>query len=149
MPYAGFWARFLAMIIDGLLFGIVFVPFAIFMAILTPAMGGTLPSSSDDPRAAILAVGYLFFILVSVVGGWIYFAAMESSHYQATLGKRALSLRVTDLNGQRISFGRATGRYFGKMLSSAIFHIGYLMAAFTEKKQALHDILAKCLVLKQ
>jgi uncharacterized RDD family membrane protein YckC len=55
---------------------------------------------------------------------------------------------VTDLNGQRISFGRATGRYFGKMLSSAVFHIGYLMAAFTEKKQALHDILAKCLVVK-
>jgi uncharacterized RDD family membrane protein YckC len=148
MPYAGFWARFLAMIIDGLLFGIVFVPVAIFMAIFTPAMRGTLPSSGDDPRAAILAVGYLFFILVSVVGGWIYFAAMESSHYQATLGKRAVGLRVTDLNGQRISFGRASGRYFGKMLSSAVFHIGYLMAAFTEKKQALHDILAKCLVVK-
>jgi uncharacterized RDD family membrane protein YckC len=74
---------------------------------------------------------------------------MESSAKQATVGKMALGLVVTDLNGNRITFARATGRYFGKALSSLILHIGYLMAGFTPKKQALHDIIAECLVVKQ
>jgi uncharacterized RDD family membrane protein YckC len=72
---------------------------------------------------------------------------MESSPLQATIGKLAVGLRVTDLQGQRISFGRATGRFFAKWLSGAILLIGYLMAGFTEKKQALHDRIAGCLVL--
>ncbi|HXI44099.1 MAG TPA: RDD family protein, partial [Bryobacteraceae bacterium] len=73
--------------------------------------------------------------------------AMESSHYQATLGKKALGIIVTDMNGNRISFARANGRFFGKWVSGMIMNIGYLMAAFTEKKQALHDLLAGCLVV--
>jgi uncharacterized RDD family membrane protein YckC len=72
---------------------------------------------------------------------------MESSSKQATLGKLALGIVVTDLNGNRISFGRATGRYFGKIVSGMIFAIGYIMAGFTEKKQALHDMIASCLVV--
>jgi uncharacterized RDD family membrane protein YckC len=66
----------------------------------------------------------------------------------ATVGKMALSLKVTDMEGQRITFGRATGRYFGKWLSAVILLIGFIMAAFTAKKQALHDILASTLVLR-
>ena len=80
---------------------------------------------------------------------WLYFALMESSKNQATLGKMALGLRVTDLNGNRISFGKATGRYFGKILSSMTLLIGYIMAAFTAKKQALHDFVAGTLVLSK
>jgi uncharacterized RDD family membrane protein YckC len=72
---------------------------------------------------------------------------MESSPFQATIGKVAVGIYVADLQGQRISFGRATGRFFGKILSGAILLIGYLMAGFTEKKQALHDTMAGCLVL--
>ena len=72
---------------------------------------------------------------------------MESSSKQATLGKLALGIVVTDLNGNRISFGRATGRYFGKIVSGMIFAIGYIMAGITERKQALHDIMASCLVV--
>jgi uncharacterized RDD family membrane protein YckC len=60
----------------------------------------------------------------------------------------ALGIRVTDLDGGRISFGRATGRYFGKILSGLILGIGFLMAAFTERKQALHDLLAGTLVVR-
>jgi uncharacterized RDD family membrane protein YckC len=74
---------------------------------------------------------------------------MESSSWQATLGKKILGLRVTDLAGNRITFARASGRFFGKILSGMILGIGFLMAGFTARKQALHDILAGCLVLRQ
>jgi uncharacterized RDD family membrane protein YckC len=75
---------------------------------------------------------------------------MESSVRQATFGKSVMSLRVTDDGGQRISFGRATGRFFAKIVSGMVpLLIGYIMAAFTEKKQALHDLIAGTLVLRQ
>jgi uncharacterized RDD family membrane protein YckC len=80
---------------------------------------------------------------------WIYYASLESSAWQATLGKKILGLKVTDLAGNRISFARASGRFFGKIVSGMILGIGFLMAGFTERKQALHDILAGCLVLRQ
>ncbi len=73
---------------------------------------------------------------------------MESSKQQATLGKMALSLKVTDMEGNKVSFGRATGRYFGKIISGMIMMIGYILAGLTEKKQALHDMMAGCLVIR-
>lgn len=90
------------------------------------------------------AAGFVGFIV-----GWIYFAGMESSARQATLGKSAMGLVVTGIDGNRISFLRATGRYFAKWLSAVILLIGYIMAAFTARKQALHDIIASTLVLKR
>jgi uncharacterized RDD family membrane protein YckC len=85
---------------------------------------------------------------MGIVINWLYYALLESSFKQATLGKMALGLKVTDMEGKRISFGQATGRYFAKILSGLILCIGYLMAAFTEKKQALHDIIVGTLVVK-
>jgi len=85
---------------------------------------------------------------VSLVIGWIYSAGLESSVKQATLGKMALGMRVTDLAGRRISFGRATGRHFAKILSVLILGIGFLMVAFSEKKQGLHDKVAETLVMR-
>jgi uncharacterized RDD family membrane protein YckC len=86
---------------------------------------------------------------IRTVLNWLYFSLLESSSWQATLGKKALGLEVTDLAGRRISFGRATGRFFAKYISAIILMIGFLMAAFTEKKQALHDILAGTLVIRK
>jgi uncharacterized RDD family membrane protein YckC len=74
---------------------------------------------------------------------------MESSYLQATLGKMAIGIVVTDLEGKRISFARATGRHFAKIISGFILFIGYIMAGFTQKKQALHDLIADCLVVKK
>ena len=74
---------------------------------------------------------------------------MESSRFQGTLGKLAVQIKVTDLDGNRISFGRATGRHFGKIVSGMILMIGYIMVAFTERKQGLHDIMAGCLVVRK
>jgi uncharacterized RDD family membrane protein YckC len=81
---------------------------------------------------------------------WLYYAWMESSEHQATLGKMALGLIVTDLDDRRVSFARATGRFFAKIISGLIpLAIGYIMAGFTEKKQALHDMIASTLVLRK
>ena len=80
---------------------------------------------------------------------WVYYAIMESSKYQSTLGKAVLGIKVTDLKGNRISFGRASGRFFAKIISSLTLGVGYIMIAFTEKKQGLHDMIAECLVVKK
>lgn len=125
MKYAGFWIRFCAAVIDSLVF------FPIGFVI------GLVDSVGD--------VGG--WSLVSWIVGWLYFSLMESSGWQATLGKRLVGIRVTDLDGKRITFGRATGRYFSKILSWATLYIGYFMVAFTAKKQGLHDMLAGTLVL--
>jgi uncharacterized RDD family membrane protein YckC len=146
LPYAGFWRRFLAVYIDWVVIGsamyIVILPF-VFLTMA--AQGGISETPSAAATALIGVVGLLWLVLALIIP-WIYEAAMISSDKQATLGKRAVGIVVTDLAGNRITFGRATGRYFGKYLSSLILAIGFIMAAFTEKKQALHDIMAGCLL---
>lgn len=87
--------------------------------------------------------------LLGIIVGWLYHAWLESSTVQATPGKLALGIMVTDLEGGRISFGRASVRFFGMFVSAFIFLIGFLMVAFTRRKQALHDIIAGCLVVNR
>jgi uncharacterized RDD family membrane protein YckC len=130
--YAGFWRRVAAFLLDGLLLGVVTVP-------LSLALGGD--DTAFTPRDSGAST-------ISTVIAWLYYALMESSAKQATVGKMALGIMVTDLEGRRIGFGRATGRYFAKILSGLILGIGFLMAAFTQRKQALHDMLAGTLVYK-
>ena len=86
--------------------------------------------------------------LISLIIGWLYSAVMESGEGQATFGKRALGLKVTTTEGQRISFGQATGRHFGKIISAIIIFIGYLMMLWDDRKQTLHDKMADTLVVK-
>ena len=159
-PYAGFWLRFVAALVDGLILGI---PFWIVVGVLISMFGGLgillhrIPQDSPpmDPREvmALLAPFFMAFLLgwlVFVILEWLYFAGMESSARQATLGKSVMSLRVTNYEGQRISFGHATARYFSKLVNRFIpLAIGYIMAGFTERKQALHDLIAGTLVLKR
>jgi uncharacterized RDD family membrane protein YckC len=150
MRYAGFWRRFVAYLIDSVIISI--ASFVIFIPALSLVGIGIGAGAMEEPEAAaglILAAvaAYLVTVLVLAVAGWLYFAIMESSSRMATLGKMAIGIVVTDLNGNRISFGRATGRYFAKILSGMILMIGYIMAGFTEKKQALHDMIASCLVV--
>jgi len=129
--YAGFWRRFAASFLDGLLLSVVTAPF-------TLQVGGSIADASRRSASST----------ISLVVGWLYFALMESSAKQATVGKMALGIIVTDLDGRRIGFGRATGRYFAKFLSVLTLGIGFLMAGFTERKQALHDMVASCLVIR-
>jgi uncharacterized RDD family membrane protein YckC len=152
--YAGFWLRFVASLIDGLILGIPFMFLMIIGIFFLGGFGLMMRRNPVDPRAAAaivgpLIIGYLFFMLLFVGLEWLYFAGLESSERQATFGKAAMSLRVTDLEGQRLSFKHATGRFFAKIVSGLIpFAIGYIMAGFTEKKQALHDMIAGTLVLR-
>ena len=131
MEYAGFWRRFVAWFIDNILLSIVFWLLVLILA----SIGGD--------GGAVIAY------LIGIVGIFVYFAYFESSESQATVGKMALGIQVTDVNGQRVSFGKALGRNLGKIISALIIYIGYIMAAFTEKKQALHDIMAGTLVVKK
>jgi uncharacterized RDD family membrane protein YckC len=143
--YGGFWLRVVAAIIDAIVVGIVVFPIRFILmgsAMLPGAMHG------GEPNVAAVLAGSMIGILFQLGIGWIYEAGMESSKYQATLGKMALGMKVTDLNGYRISFARATGRRFAKILSGMILFIGYIMVAFTERKQGLHDMLAGTLVVK-
>jgi uncharacterized RDD family membrane protein YckC len=150
VAYAGFWLRFVAIIIDIIVLSfvrmILFMPFGVNVGLR--GMLRTRPP--QDIGALVPFFGLLMrLFLVSAVIQWLYFALLESSSWQATLGKKALGLEVTDLEGHRISFGRATGRYFAKVISTIILCIGYLMAGFTEKKQALHDMIAGTLVIRK
>ncbi|MBE7210165.1 MAG: RDD family protein [Gluconacetobacter diazotrophicus] len=143
--YGGFWLRFVAHLIDTIILVIPFVVMMFGVGIVIGLTASDHPSPNDvNPIINLVVVIALIFFFVAV---WFYFAGMESSARQATFGKRAVGLRVTDLHGNRISLGQATGRFFGKYLSS-IFLIGYLMAAFTPRKQALHDMLASTLVVQ-
>jgi len=84
---------------------------------------------------------------VNLLITWLYYALLQSGPRQATVGKMALNIIVIDVNGNRMTFPRASLRYFSKIISSFIMFIGYIMAAFTQKKQALHDIIANTYVV--
>ena len=143
--YGGFWRRFLALIIDSIILSAVFWALTLF---LPPLVIIHSFSSSADEGLNFIANLTTLGSIVSFGGSWLYFALLESSARGATVGKMALSMRVTDLNGQRISFMRATGRYFAKFLSGLILSIGYIMVAFTARKQGLHDMIAGTLVMR-
>ncbi len=144
VPYGGFWWRVLAYIIDTILMQVAW-------SVLSVLFGFGLSvnmymADAQDPEAMVPAL--LGMGLSTLVVQWLYFALMESSKFQGTVGKLAIGLVVTDLDGRRISFGRASGRFFGKILSSIIFCIGYIMVAFTGRKQGLHDMIAGTLVYR-
>ncbi len=152
VSYAGFWKRFVAYIIDDIVLSLAGFFVIVFIGALFGLSFLSLFSSDAESTVALIiaaASAILMAILALMIVGWLYFALMESSVNQATLGKMALGIKVTDLDGNRISFGRATGRYFGKIVSGMILYIGFIMAGFTEKKQALHDIMASCLVVNK
>lgn len=153
LEYAGFWRRFVAYLIDSILIGILWSPvqnilmtrFGIDPAQLESMSPEDL-ASSENLAALMSVIGMVTLINIGIQ--WLYFGLMESSSKQATVGKMALGMKVTDVRGDRISFARATGRYLAKFPSAMILLIGYIMAAFTERKQALHDKMAGTLVIR-
>jgi uncharacterized RDD family membrane protein YckC len=145
--YGGFWIRVVACIIDAIILRVVVAPVGFIFGGLGLAGGmmGRIPHFGF-PFFGLGLLGGGVTIIALLFGSWLYEAFMESSSYQATLGKMICGLKVTDLNGNRISFERATGRHFAKWLSSMILGIGYIMVGFTGRKQGLHDLLAGTLV---
>lgn len=150
-PYGGFWIRVLARLIDSALIGLVAVP--LFVIISLPALIRIIHEAQRDREPqpeliAALVTSVLGFAVLALAGQWLYEALLTSSTWQGTVGKKLLSLKVTDENGNRISFARATGRFFAKLISQLILNIGFIMVAFTERKQGLHDLIAGTLVKK-
>ncbi|HEY9176978.1 MAG TPA: RDD family protein [Flavipsychrobacter sp.] len=128
VQYAGFWARVAAFIIDAL---ILMLP----KLLITFLIDGRFFNASGWTN------------IVTLVVDWLYFAGLESGANQATIGKRLLDIMVVDVNGNRIGFWRATGRYFSKILSAIILLIGFIMVGFDTRKQGLHDKIADTFVV--
>ena len=153
--YAGFWLRFVAFVIDAFIVGCAILLLLVPLLFLTGLAANleALAQSRGQPNPAIvggLIAVIVLFALVAVLVRWLYHAYLESGENQATWGKQALGIYVTDLTGNRITFGRASGRFFAKIISGMIpLAIGYIMAGFTDRKQALHDMIASCLVLRR
>lgn len=137
--FAGFIRRWAALFLDSLILGIPLMAAAFAIAIPF----GIAESDSAATGSVMQGAYYLLYIVAAP----LYYAGMESSRFQATLGKQALGIKVTDDNGVRLSFGHALGRWFAAALSYLTLYIGFLMAAFTERKRALHDIVAGTLVV--
>jgi uncharacterized RDD family membrane protein YckC len=146
VQYGGCWIRFVARLIDGAVVSIVLGP--IFVLLMTTYFAAHHSFERNQPPDAGFFVLIALIAMVASLSVWLYDALMTSSSKQGTLGKMAFRLKVVDLNGARISFARATGRFFAKILSGMILNIGYIMAGFTERKQALHDMIAGTLVLR-
>lgn len=146
MPlYAGFWKRVAASLIDGVLLTIAG---SLIGGILGFLMGVVMAAGGSDMVSVQLATGVVGYI-IGIIINWLYYTLFESSSKQATPGKLLLGIKVTDLSGQPIGFGRANGRYWGKIISGLTLCIGFIMAGFTEKKQCLHDMMAGCLVINK
>jgi uncharacterized RDD family membrane protein YckC len=142
--YAGFWLRLAAYLIDFLLITLVTCPVGMAMGVFA-----AVAQRGGDEGAQVASLAMQLIVnVVSIVAGWLYFALFESSSWQGTVGKKVVGIRVADEYGNRLGFGRATGRYFAKIISGMICFIGFIMAAFTEKQQALHDMIAGTLVLQ-
>lgn len=156
--YAGFWLRFVAYLVDYIVIQIaqsfIILPILAFMGITFFSAGGNynLDSMSEE-EAFAMAAAFISAISTAAFLSYIlqvlYFSIMESSKYQATLGKLALGLKVTDMNGKRLDFAKAFLRNIAKIISALLLMIGYIIAGFTEKKQALHDMIASALVVKK
>jgi uncharacterized RDD family membrane protein YckC len=157
VAYAGFWLRVVAAFIDGIVIAIPLTP--IFIVLLLPIFRNMQsPQDFQDPTALmrIMAPKIGLILLIMTLASWLYWALCESSAWQATLGKKILGLYVTDMSYNRASFGRTSGRFFaGRFIGSIpyvggmYFFVDCLCVAFTARKQAIHDIIAGCLVLRK
>lgn len=133
--YAGFWERFAAQFVDSFILWLLMIPFSFVAALLV--------------RNNAMAMTFVAYIGIFALY-WLYYALLESGEKSATLGKRWLGLKVlTADDHDRISFLRATGRFFGRFLSAILFYVGYLMQPFTSKRQTLHDVMTNVVVIRE
>ena len=159
MAYGGFWIRVVAYFIDTIIllvllgvlyFALTAVGLIDWTTISALADQSAMqPGAEPDPALVMeltrqMGIFYLCVFLLA----WLYDALLTSSPMQATPGKMVFGLRVATADGEPIGFGRATGRFFGKIVSGMIFNVGYLMVAFTSRKQGLHDMIANTVVMR-
>ncbi len=148
--YSGFWRRFWGHVIDRFILGVVFVPVSFMVLVPMMATESAGWTDTDLPAEAITALlgAILAVAFFELLGSWLYSALLQSSSRQATLGQLALGIHVTDLEGRRVSFARASGRHFATVLTGLTFGIGYLIMLFTTRKQTLHDLIGGTVVVR-
>ena len=149
--YGGFWVRFLAVIIDSLVVGVVTGPITLILQVAMGLGSGitrNAPGEIRPEQVAMFAGMFALIITISIAAHALYEALLTASSKQATVGKMVFRLKVTDMDGRRISMGRAFGRHFAKYISGMTLMIGYLIQPFTARRQALHDIICSTLVVK-
>lgn len=140
--YAGFWKRFAAWFIDSIVIGVASLVIAVPIGLLA----ALLPGNDIDGLLESSAFDALSQVISWIVSAW-YFGWMYASSHQASLGKMAVGIKVVRGNGEALGFWRGFWRTFAQILSGVILLIGYIMAAFTERKQALHDMICDTLVV--
>ncbi|HEX7014383.1 MAG TPA: RDD family protein [Cyclobacteriaceae bacterium] len=148
--YAGFWLRVVAFIIDSIVLSV------LYLLILIPLFDFLVPPPAIDPNSPMQGPTFLQQVLTPdvsqlalIVVAILYYTIMEASRHQASLGKLALELKVTNAKGERLSLSKSVIRNVSKLLSAALLLLGYIVAAFTRRKQALHDLIAGAFVLKR
>jgi uncharacterized RDD family membrane protein YckC len=146
MTYAGFWKRTAAYIIDTFIYGLASYIIAFVLGIVLALATGIDPDKLSAAENVLFSLGSMLFSLTCYL---VYYVWAESSAWQATIGKKIMGLKVTDIYGRRVSFWRSLGRNIGMIVSSLILLIGYLMCFWTAKKQCLHDKMAGCLVVDE
>jgi len=163
MTPAGFWRRLAAYFIDSMFIAFITLPMLTIIimqtslkpfpsiradqGVVTEDYLDDLADNFVDHYQESVKKGLVYSFVIQFIFAWCYFAGMESSPLRATIGKLAVGIYVVDDSGERLSFGRATGRHFGKIISGLIVGIGYIMAGFTSQKKALHDMMAGALVV--
>ncbi len=157
--YAGFWLRVIAHLVDAIVLLVGFgILLALWLGIVALTVGlhgfGSFQPPSSSPQIepgtlVILALLEILLVAAIFVMGWLYHACLESSAWQGTLGKFVLGLRITGMTGERITFWHATGRFLARIVATLPFFAGYIMCAFTPRKQALHDLIASTLVVRK
>lgn len=130
--YSGFWRRFAAGFIDGL---VLLIPNLIIDHFIGKVVTGHTATVVE--------------VIVNYLTNWPYWALMESGQNQATIGKQAMGIIVTDVKGGRLTFSAASARYWSKIISFVILLIGYLMMLWDDRKQTLHDKIAGAVVIKK
>lgn len=144
--YAGFWLRAAAFVIDNVILGVL----NLFISFLAVAFFQSSLVEIENSDPGLLQSGLKFTVFIyQMTTSWLYYSVCESAKWQGTPGKMLLGIQVTSLTGERISFPRASGRFFARILSGITLGVGYLMAGLTQKKQALHDLLARTLVVRR
>lgn len=153
VKYGGFWVRFIAFLIDALVLKVILgiIAFVFFGGEIAQDVAyytanGFRPDHMQIQQMITLGMP---LGLITIAIWWLYYTLMESSKWQATLGKLVFDLKVVDYEGRRISWGRANARYWSKILSTMILYIGFFMIGWTKRKQGLHDKIAETLVVRR
>ncbi|MED4958344.1 RDD family protein [Paenibacillus sp. FSL R5-0527] len=148
--YAGFWKRFFANLLDSIIvyfIAWVMMLISLLLSMIFGVLGYYVLENWPGVYQIYNASGHIIGILITPLAVWLYYAIMESSKLQGTVGKMALGIIVVNERYERVSFWRASGRFWSRMVSLLTIYIGYVMAGFTKKKQALHDKIAKTYVV--